>query len=311
MAHIVARAVPDDDWEDLLRPTEPGGSTPDDAPVAGTRWTPSPTTPLRPGRRRVLVALAGLPWVGAGIGLAVARTSAVSTQPATPTPSGTAIDLGTAGPKPPAAVASAASGPATRAIPDADRRLEAVAMLVAHAHVRERGDYADHAAIERVVRPRSDAAVVVVLLGVLGPQGDGWSAPWTERLAIPLRFAGADPVLAATPWPLPVTSPGPSTPPDLVLVDDPEVLDHCASALLAAGWSDVRVAGASSDGAWPLVVDVTATPPGSRSPAARQLWFEPTPDGWHLVGGAGTAPATELATPTSPTPPTPTEGTAP
>lgn len=312
--------APDDDWADLIRPD--AGAATDDDPAAGARWTPSPATSLRPGRRRVLLALAGLPWVGAGVGLAVARgtrTPGPDLATAAPAPSATGLPTGEAGavralPAPTVVTSATVPGPEMSEAPHiggTDRRLESVALLAAHTHVRDRGDYADHAAVEQVRHPRRDAAVVVVVVSVLQSQGAGWSEPRIERLAVPLRFAGADPVVATAPWPLPLAAPAPAPSPDLLLIDDPALLDGCAAALRTAGWSDVSVQGASSDGGWPLVVDVVAAPPGLTGAAALQVWCEPSGPGWRLVGDTATAPPAPTTPAPSPPPSEPSEGTTP
>lgn len=281
------------------------------ATVAGSRWTPPPGGALRSSaiRRALVVTAAVAPWivVGAYVGL----------------PSGDADLLAPAGP-----AATDASGPAdtlsqqafsrqalptpsddptiatqpgavatTTLPPDADSRLAALAIEVAHLSLASlpgadvptgltagpRDRYVDHASVERVVHRSAGAAIVIVSAVVLRADGDIWGGSMHVRLAVPLVFIESSPVPAGAPWLLPTAELEVSTP-ESTLIDDPALGVAAHAAVIHAGYSEVEVTAVTSSDVWPVIAHVVARAPDETSRREHTIWLERIGQAIRVVG---------------------------
>lgn len=122
----------------------------------------------------------------------------------------------------------------------------ALAAVAAHAWARQRdvtGPGAIVVGVEAVERPGTQHAVATVLVGVDDE---------VHRLAFPLRFGDAGPVIAGDPWRLPAPDLAPE-PIESTAIGDEVLLAAARRALDAVGIPGDRLSGLEVTDGWPFV----------------------------------------------------------
>lgn len=258
-------------------------------------------------RRRIVVAVAVVPWLALGVlvaqgGRASAPTTSPEVDPASvlaASPTATAVPRPAPSttptvtpPAPGAPDTVVASGGLSRAslvhvvavaLASARDHLGGAAPALLGERAAPADRYVEHLHLEALDHPAPGAAVAVVAAIVLHRGQDGFDRAELVRLGVPLLTDGDTARLAGTPWRLPPADLEPITP-SLDPVDDPDLLVEAAAALTAAGYRDVEVTALDRTAAWALSVTATAIAPGEDEDAAHQVWLRPHLSGLIVAG---------------------------
>lgn len=143
--------------------------------------------------------------------------------------------------------------------------------------------YAEHLVAEAIDHPSPGFAVVTLLAVVLSVEDGAYGDAAVQRIAVPIGLdpRGARP--AGSPWLLPAPDLSP-TAVERSPVDDEEVALQAATAVTAAGYTDVELLSLDRTGSWPLIATLRAIAPGRSGPEQHEVWLRPHLDGLVVAG---------------------------